>query len=222
MKINMKHLSVALLIVAGVLILGGIILLAFVVPNVALFAKICLIIISLLCILMGVGVLFLLYLARDTDPNFFLYDSKTGTNISAEELTFDRVNSRMSYFMTTLTTSQEKLWSQNALGSDPEHFGVNEVYKPLAAYKMLYDLIEIDSPEGWQMFLCASPATIDTLTQALLLNGEDAMVQSLLHAYNSAAGRDDTEWLRDFLMGNRKYISRRMMNYVHKNMEWFY
>ena len=222
MKINMKHLSIVLLIVAGLLILGGIILLAFVVPNVAIFYAICLVFIALCCFVMGVGVLFLLFLARDTDPNFFLYDSKSGTNIPADELTFDRVNSRMSYFMTTLTTSQEKLWADNALNASPERFGVNEIYRPLAAYKMLYDLGEIDTPEGWQLFLCASPATIDTLANALLDNGENSMAEALRHAYNSAAGRDDYEWIRDFVMGNRKYISRRMMNYVRKNMEWFY
>ncbi len=222
MKINMKHLSIVLLIVAGVLILGGIVLLAFVVPNVSIFYKVCLIFISLFCLLMGVGVLFLLYLARDTDPNFFLYDTKSGTNISADELTFDRVNSRMSYFMTTLTTSQEKLWAENALNASPERFGINEIYRPLAAYKMLYDLGEIDTPEGWQLFLCAAPATVDTLANALLENGEDAMVNALRHAYNSASGRDDYEWIRDFILGNRKYISGRMMSYVRKNMEWFY
>ena len=222
MKINMKHLSIVLLIVAGVLILGGIVLLAFVVPNVSIFYKVCLIFISLFCLLMGVGVLFLLYLARDTDPNFFLYDTKSGTNISADELTFDRVNSRMSYFMTTLTTSQEKLWAENALNASPERFGINEIYRPLAAYKMLYDLTEIDRPEGWALFLCATPSAIDALLDALEENGEEAMSKALYHAYNSASGRDDIEWLRDFLLGNAKYIRRRMLGYVQKNIEWFY
>ena len=223
MKINSKNTAIVLLVLAGLLILGGIALLLFLVPGAAAFFKVCMVIISILFILMGLGLLYVLYLGRDNNPNFFLYDTKTRRNIPSDDLTFDRVNSRMSYFLTTLSTSQEKLWRDNILADNGTgRFGVNDVYRPLTAYKMLYDLIEIGSPEGWQMFLCAAPATIDTLTGALLLNGEDAMVQSLLHAYNSAAGRDDIEWLRDFLMGNRKYISRRMMNYVHKNMEWFY
>ena len=216
------HLADLALILAGVLILGGIALLLFLVPGAATFFKICLVVISILFILMGLGLLYVLYLGRDNNPNFFLYDTKTQRNIPVEDLGFDRVNSRMSYFMTTLTTSQEKLWSENALNAESERFGVNEVYKPLAAYKMLYDLGEIDSPEGWQLFLCAAPATIDTLADALMVNGEEAMVQALRHAYNSAAGRDDIDWIRDFVMGNRKYISRRMMGYVRKNMEQFY
>ena len=87
---------------------------------------------------------------------------------------------------------------------------------------MLYDLVELDRPEGWALFLCATPATIDSLLDALEENGEEAMAKALYHAYNSASGRDDTEWLRDFLSGNAKYLRRRMLGYVQKNIEWFY
>ena len=223
MKINSKNMAIVLMIAAGVLILGGISLLLFLVPGAASFFKVCLIVISVLCILMGLGLLFTLYLGRDNDPNFFLYDTKTQRNLPAEELTFDRVNSRMSYFLTTLSTSQEKLWADNILADNGTgRFGVNDVYRPLTAYKMLYDLVELDRPEGWALFLCASPATIDALRDALEENGEEAMSKALYHAYNSASGRDDTEWIRDFLSGNAKYLRRRMLGYVQKNIEWFY
>ena len=223
MKINSKNMAIVLLVVAGVLILGGISLLLFVVPGAAAFFKVCFVIISILCILMGLGLLFTLYLGRDNDPNFFLYDTKTQRNIPAEELNFDRVNSRMSYFLTTLSTSQEKLWADNILADNGTgRFGVGDVYRPLTAYKMLYDLVELDRPEGWALFLCATPATVDALLDALEENGEEAMAKALYHAFNSASGRDDTEWLRDFLSGNAKYLRRRMLGYVQKNIEWFY
>ena len=223
MKINSKNTAIVLLVLAGVLILGGIALLLFLVPGAATFFKICLVVISILFILMGLGLLYVLYLGRDNNPNFFLYDTKTQRNIPVEDLGFDRVNSRMSYFLTTLSTSQEKLWGDNVLSDNGSgRFGVNDVYRPLTAYKMLYDLTEIDRPEGWALFLCASPSAIDALLDALEENGEEAMSKALYHAYNSASGRDDTEWLRDFLMGNAKYIRRRMLGYVQKNIEWFY
>jgi hypothetical protein len=87
---------------------------------------------------------------------------------------------------------------------------------------MIYDLSEFDSPDGWRLFLNASPATIKTLTDALRLNGEEAMVATLENAYHGASSIDDYEWLRDFIMGNKPYISRRMTGYVRKNLEWFY
>ena len=223
MKSILKNMSRILLIVAAVLILGGIVMLALLVPSAAsTFYMVCLTIISILCVLMGVGLLFCLYLGRDNDPNFFLYDTKSARNIPEAQLDFERINSRMGYFMTTLSTSLEKLWSDNALDSKSEKFGVNEVYKPLAAYKMIYDLAEIDRPEGWRLFLNASPAAINTLTDALLMNGEDAMAKTLIKAYNTASSSDDYEWLSDFLKGNKPYISRRMVAYVRKNLEWFY
>ena len=223
MKINSKNTAIVLLVLAGVLILGGVALLLFLVPGAAAFFKVCMVIISILFILMGLGLLYVLYLGRDNNPNFFLYDTKTHRNISSEELTFDRVNSRMSYFLTTLSTSQEKLWRDNILADNGTgRFGVNDVYRPLTAYKMLYDLAELDRPEGWALFLCATPATIETLLDALEENGEEAMAKALYHAYTSASGSNDVEWLRDFLGGNAKYIRRRMLSYVQKNIDWFY
>ena len=223
MNTIMKNMSRVLLIVSSVLILGGICMLALLVPGASsLFYKVCLVIISILCVLIGLGIMLYLFIGRDNDPNFFLYDPKTGRNIDPEELSFDRINSRMSYFMTTLTTSVERLWTENALNAPVEKFGIREIYRPLAAYKMLYDLTEFDSPDGWRLFLNASSATITTLADALRLNGEETMVNTLIKAYNTASDGDDFEWLRDFLMGNRTYISRRMTGYVRKNLDWFY
>ncbi len=219
----LKKYTMIVVAVAAVLILVSIVLFAFAVPNASSsFFTACFVIIAILLLLLGVGFLFLLYLARDCDPNFFLYDTKTARNIDISELTFERVNNRMTYFMSTLTSSQERLWSENVLSANAARFGVNEIYRPLAAYKMLYDLIEIDRPEGWQMFLCASTTTINALLSALQESGEEDMLSKLRYAYNNAADREDIDWLRDYVKGNEKYISHRMLGYVQKNIEWFY
>ena len=217
-----KKLTPILFALAAVCIVIGIVLLAFAVPDAADFFKVCFVIIAITLLLLGVGIFYLLYNSRDTEPNFFLYDPKTARNIDVDELTFDRVNSRMSYFMSTLTSSQDRLWSDNVLTVNPARFGVNEIYRPLAAYKMLVDLAEIDRPEGWRLFLCASPATIDALLNALRVAGEDDMISKLRYAYDNAADRDDIEWVRDYVTKNNNYIGHRMMGYVRKNIEWFY
>ncbi len=219
----LKKLTPILYAVAAIAILAGIALLAFLVPNAAsTFYRVCFVLIALLCLIFGLGVLFLLYISRDTDPNFFLYDTKSARNIDASELTFERVNSRMAYFMTTLTTSQDRLWSDNVLNANPDRFGVNEVYKPLAAYKMLYDLAVQDQPENWRLFLTASPATIEAITAALAKSGEDDMLAKIRYAYDNAADRDDVEWVRDYIMKNMRYIQHRMLGYARRNLEWFY
>lgn len=218
-----KKLTPILFALAAICIVVGIVLIAFLVPNAAsTFFEVCFVIIAITLLLIGVGIFYLLYNSRDTEPNFFLYDPKTARNIDVDELTFDRVNSRMSYFMSTLTSSQDRLWSDNVLTVNPARFGVNEIYRPLAAYKMLIDLAEIDRPEGWRLFLCASPATIDALLGALRVAGEDDMIAKLRYAYDNAADRDDIDWLRDYITKNSNYIGHRMMGYVRKNIEWFY
>ena len=218
-----KKLTPILFALAAACIVIGIVLLALVVPGAAsAFFKVCFVIMAITLLLLGVGIFYLLYNSRDTEPNFFLYDPKTSRNIEVDELTFDRVNSRMSYFMSTLTSSQDRLWSDNVLTVNPARFGVKEIYRPLAAYKMLIDLAEIDRPEGWRLFLCASPATIDALLGALRAAGEDDMIAKLRYAYDNAADRDDIEWVRDYVTKNSNYIGHRMMGYVRKNIEWFY
>ncbi len=218
-----KKITPILFAVALVCILAGVLLLALLVPGAtSTFFRICFIVMAVTLLLIGVAIFYLLYNSRDTEPNFFLYDSKTYTNIDPEELDFDRVNNRMGYFMTTLAGSQERLWSDNVLTVNPARFGIQEIYRPLAAYKMLYDLAELDTPEGWALFLCASSSTIDALLKALKAAGEDDMLIKLRTAYEEASSREDYEWLRDYLMKNKTYISRRMMGYVRKNMEWFY
>ncbi len=218
-----KKLTPILFALSVVCVIVSIVLFAFLVPHAAsTFFTVCFVILAVILLLLGVGIFYLLYNSRDTEPNFFLYDTKAAANIDIEDLTFERVNSRMSYFMSTLTTSQERLWSDNVLTVNPARFGVNEVYRPLSAYKMLLDLAEIDKPEGWRLFLCASPATIEALTGALRTAGEDDMVSKLRYAYDNAANRDDIEWIRDYVTKNTTYISHRMMGYVRKNIEWFY
>ncbi len=218
-----KKLTPALFAVAIVCILAGVILFALLVPGAAsAFFRVCFIIMAVTLLLIGVAIFYLLYNSRDTEPNFFLYDTKAGRNIDPEELDFTRVNNRMAYFMGTLTSSQERLWSDNVLTVNPARFGVKEIYRPLAAYKMLYDLAAIDNDDAWSLFICASESTIDALLAALRVAGESDMPLKLERAYKEARSRDDIAWLRDYLLNNMNYLEGKMLVYVKKNLEWFY
>lgn len=163
------------------------------------------------------------FLTRDTDANFFLFDNQIDENIPLEELDFDRVNSRLDYLMATFSSEQSDFWEGNIFDeSGSDKFGVAEVYKPLVAYKMLYDLTTSDDPDIWKLFNRADVTLIDSLNEALNSAGEDAMCRALRSAYDSQAGSDDIEWFRDFVVGNTKYMRRRMIDYVRKNINLFY
>lgn len=223
MKLNVKKLAPILYVMAALFILGGIALLAFAVPGAAsAFFAVTIAIFSVLSIVLGGLIIFFIFNSRDDDVNFFLYDRKTGGNIRAENLTFERINSRMSYFMTRLSSSLAETWQENALGTDEEGaFGHEDVYKPLVAYKMLYDLVELDKPEIWRLFTTANPETVESLCATFEGIGETSLAQTLSEAYSSAEGPDDIEWVKDFLTGNAAYLRRRITDYVKGNLEWF-
>ena len=222
-KVNSKKALFILCIMAGVSLLGGILLFPLVVAQAeAAFVSVVATILAIELILLGAAILIFTVLSHDGDANFFLYDRKTKRNLNEDDLTFDRINSRMGYYMTLISSSQEQLWTKNVLASDHVRFGQNGVYKPLVAYKMLYDLIELDRPETWELFTGADAAVVSTVCRVLTSCGEKDMSSTLMDAYEGAESVSDIEWVRDFVMGNAKYIRRRMRDYVLRNIEEFY
>ena len=223
MQINVKKIIPILYAVAGVSIVGGILILCLLTGRAASsFTKVLTVMLGVLSILLGGVVLFVVYTSRDNDPNFFLYDSKAKKNIPVEELTFEKVNSRMGYYMSLISDSQVQTWKKNMLSRENDRFGPNDVYKPLVAYKMLCDLNELDRPETWMLFNEAPPEVITGLIDALRLGGESEMCQTLRFFYEKTESNDDIEHIRDFVMGNAKYLRGRIMRYVSNNIEWFY
>ena len=179
-------------------------------------------IVGVLAILEAVAIGVYIFLCFDGEANFFLYDRKTGRNISEDELTFDRINARMGYYMTLIAESQAETWERNVLARDDARFGDNQVYKPMTAYKMLYDLGEIDSQSTWELFTGATPEAITAICKVLHGAGEVAMAKALLDIYEGAESVDDVEEIRDFVMGNTKYLRRRMKEYVLGHIDEFY
>ena len=64
-----------------------------------------------------------------------------------DNLTFTIVNERMTFFLGLVCETPDQLWQEGIL-DDSRKFGYRGVYKPLVAYKMLYDLGEKDIDEG--------------------------------------------------------------------------
>lgn len=223
MKINVKKLIPCIIAAAAVMLIGGILILIFGVSGAgSSLTKVLVAIEGALAIVIGLILGYIVLLSRDDDANFFLYDRRTSKNIRPEDLTFERINSRMGYYMSLISGSQEQMWQKNILGRENDRFGPNDVYKPLAAYKMLYDLAELDRLESWVLFNEADAEVISSLTAALKQNGEDEMGRTLRFLYDDAMGPEDIERVRDFVMGNAQYIRRRMQKYIMDNLEWFY
>ena len=222
-KMNWKKvLPVVLWVGLAVFAIGAILLLAIAVPRADLAYKrvlsvICAVLMLLISILIGAY----LWLSRDTYPNFFLYDRKKRRNIPVVKLTFKTVNERMTFMLTGIADSPEQLWKGDVLLFENEKFGYKSVYKPLVAYKMLFDLGNQGPDSGYWNYLKTAPQeNLNAMFDALTKAGEKKMVDALRLLLERTD--DDYAKVKEFLRKNLGFIRSRMVYYVVKHIEFFY
>ena len=77
---------------------------------------------ALLLVLAGLYV-YIIFLSRDREPNYFLYDRIAGRNIPLPELSWSMVNERVGRFVTEQFGSEFLLWSGNLLSDEQKLAG---------------------------------------------------------------------------------------------------
>lgn len=215
-----KNLSLLLAIVAIVCLVGAILILVIPVAHTDVtYKKVLGTIIAVLMLLVAVLCAVYLWLDRDTEPNYFLFDRARKKNISPDQLTFKMVNERLNFLLLCVCKNPEELWQGNVLEQE-EKLGENRVFRPLLAYKMLYDLADKNIDTYWEYFRNASPELIDSLADALKQGGETEAVRAFRFIMDNY--RNDDAKVRGFICGNMKYFRTRIMSYVKRNIELFY
>jgi len=159
------------------------------------------------------------WLEIDREPNFFLQDRERRRNMPVEKLTFTHVNERLNFLLTTVSESAQELWEGDVLENELK-LGYRRVYRPLIAYKMLYDLADKNVDTYWSYLENASPLTVASIASALEQAGETEFCKVLRFITENHS--DDHAKLRTFISGNIKFLRTRMMAYVKKNIELFY
>ena len=175
---------------------------------------------AVLFLILGGLVMYLAMPTTTVTKHFFLYDKNTGRNIKPGELTFEVVNKRMTYFMSRMASSERQIWSANIVGSEDARFGKNDVYRPLMAYKMIYDLTVHNSPEYWRLFTTADVAIISSICDALSDNDDAQLGATLVFLREHHA--DNIEKISRFFMDNRAYIQKQMLKYVQAHVDSMY
>ena len=175
-----------------------------------------LLIISAVLLLALAGVFFLLFFVLgDGKSNYFLTDD-SGKRVPPERLTFDTVNYRMNVFIADRIDDEKELYSGQML---LRHgiFGPRDIFRPLVVYKMLFDMAELDTPQGWNRFFAMSDDAFSRVTGTLNATGDNNMSRRLMQLRQMR----DEERLSDFITGNRKYIQGRMMLFIRSNIQMF-
>ena len=218
---NSKKMIPLIMAVVGILtFVGAVLILCLAVPKAdAAYKTVLEVVIACLMILLSLLIVAYLWITRDAEPNFFLFDRAKKRNIPVENLNFTIVNERMSFFLTMVCESAEQLWQEDVLESDRK-LGYRRVYRPLLAYKMLYDLADKDIATYWNLLFNAKQKTVESLCSALEQGGEQEMVKAFRYIMENY--RDNPEKIKDFVCGNMRYIRGRMLGYIKKNIEMFY
>lgn len=209
-----------MLVASIVCLVGGILILAIPVAFAdAVYKRVIGAIIAILMILLALLAAFYWWLCRDKEPNFFLFDRQKKRNISIDELNFTIVNERLSFLLTAVSRSMEELWNEDVLENELK-LGYRKVYRPLIAYKMLYDLADKNIDSYWSYLENASPETVQSIAKALEQAGETEMVKVFRFIMDNY--RNEPAKIRNFVSGNLKYIRGRIMAYIKHNIEMFY
>ena len=165
-----QNLQLILLVLCGALVIAGILVFIFGAGNSDGTLKGLFIAFGVGLLALGCAVLFYATtLGNDEPANFFLYDSKKKMNMPVETLGFDIVDRKMTYIMAKLVSNASQVWVNNVFEGNDEVFGDDDTFKPLVAYKMLYDLSVRANEEVWSLYLAADASIIDAIVASLEL-----------------------------------------------------
>ncbi|MBO7310030.1 MAG: hypothetical protein J6U86_01395 [Clostridia bacterium] len=183
-----------------------------------LLTKILMIVVALLSLALAGELAYLVWFSDKGDaPNYFLYDSNTKKNVSVDKLTFGIVSKRMDRYFANYAPSEGKLWTDGVL--DTPDINMEEAFKPLIAYKLLFDLADRDMEKGWKCFEMASYQTVDFICSAIEMNGEAEVAGNIRKMKQVQPFQ--IRYIRDYLVSNKDYLQTKMMMYVRDNIEKF-
>lgn len=180
--------------------------------------KILMFVVAVLSLALAGEIAYLAWFSDNGDvPNYFLYDSNTRKNVTVDKLTMPVVSKRMDRYFSNYAPSEGKLWTDRVL-ENPE-LDMDDAFKPLVAYKLLFDLADKDMEKGWKCFELASFETVDFVCSALEMNGEDEVAGNIRKMKQVQPFQ--VRYIRDYLVSNRDYIQTKMMMYVRDNIDRF-
>lgn len=215
-----ENLPLVFMILGGILIVGAVLTAIFGAGSSIGAVKAFYIILTVLMALLGcVCIYFTTIITGGEDPNFFLYETSTKCNMPIESLTFEHVNKKMTYFMSHLTKSARDVWENDVIGSKNEIFGEYDEFRPLAAYKVFYDLGTRGNDTFWALYLAADESIILSMADAIAASGDVEFSKAVKHLHKNAAG--SAEKTKHFLSDNSIYIQKKMIKYVKENIEKF-
>ena len=180
-------------------------------------AKVLLIVASLFVLLLSAELSYLFLLSRKVVPNYFLFNATLNTNASPDKLTFETIDARMNKYLSSYAKNEAVLWTDGVLEKRASE--IHPLFRPIVAYKLLFDIAENDSEAAWRCFLVSSDMTVEYIAGGLMQNNDRQLAAAILQLKRTKPV--NMKQTRDFLVGNKKYIKKQLVSYVTENIEKF-
>lgn len=181
------------------------------------FAKTVLFVATFTLLLIGVELGYFFLISRKVRPNYFLYNTSFNINTEPSKLTFDALDKKINHYLSGFAKSEAKIWTDGVL--EQNRSLIVREFRPIIAYKLLFDIAESDSEAAWKCFVLASQNTVDCIAEGLAQNGDVQMAAAIRQL--KAANPINMKQTRDFLVSNKPYIKKKLFNYVLENIEKF-
>ncbi len=181
------------------------------------FAKAVLFVAAAVLLLIGVEIGYFFLISRNVKPNYFLFNSSLNMNIPVSKLTFDIVDKKTNKYLSGFAKSEAKIWTDGILENNRSV--ILREFRPIIAYKLLFDIAESDSEGAWKCFVLASQKTVDCIAEGVAQNGDVQLGAAIRQL--KAANPVNMKQTREFLISNKPYIKKKLFNYVLENIEKF-
>ena len=217
---NRKKLNLTLTIACAVFAVLAVVLMIFgiVYDGDHVLTKVLMIVAAVLSLALAGELAYLVWFSDKGDvPNYFLYDASTKKNVPVDKLTLSIVSKSMDRYFSIYAPSEGKLWTDGIL-ENPE-LDMDDSFKPLVAYKLLFDLADRDMEKGWKCFELASYETVDFICRSLEMNGETEIAGNIRKMKQVQPFQ--IKYIRDYLVSNSSYLQTKMLMYVRDNIEKF-
>ncbi len=215
-----KKLNLILTVACAVFAVLAVVLLVFgiIYDGEHVFTKVFMIISAVLCVALALELAYIVWFAdRAQTPNYFLYDNGTKKNVTPDKLNAQIISRRMDKYFSNYAPSEGKLWTDGILAT-PD-LDMEDVFKPIVAYKLLIDLASMDMEKGWRCFELASYETVDFVCSCLEMNGETEVAGNIRKM--KTVQPFQIKYIRDYLVSNCGYMQTKMLMYVRENIEQF-
>ncbi len=167
------------------------------------------------------GGIYLLYAAnkaKSARVNYFLYDRRRKKRIFPEAVTFELINDNLTHYLSPYIKEPVELW-----GGIPKRLQIqtqaDELFLPMIAYRMLYELSLSEGAEILERFHGARETLIGGLCRILTAAGDADMAELIEKMKRNPETKD--AHIVAFFQKNKTVFEGRMVRFVKTHPSGF-